>query len=51
MIVAISYSQVYRINVADLITHYLNWFVHEGFSESEVNRLIPDMQVVNYIGL
>ncbi|MDG9785124.1 DUF3820 family protein [Metapseudomonas otitidis] len=37
--------------IADLPSHYLNWFAREGFPKGEIGRLLALMQEIDHNGL
>ncbi|MFV1921153.1 MAG: DUF3820 family protein [Methylotenera sp.] len=37
--------------LADLPSHYLNWFAREGFPKGELGRLLQLMQEIDHNGL
>lgn len=37
--------------IADLPSHYLNWFAREGFPKGEIGRLLALMQELDHNGL
>jgi hypothetical protein len=37
--------------IAELPSHYLNWFAREGFPRGEIGRLLALMQEIDHNGL
>lgn len=48
---AMPYGKYKGRMIADLPSHYLNWFAREGFPKGELGRLLALMQEIDHNGL